>query len=207
METNVRQALHSVQQTLNAPKNKHNSFGKYNYRSCEDILAAAKPLLAEVGATLTLQDEIVQVGERIYVRATATFAVETGEVQTTAFAREAERKSGMDDAQITGSASSYARKYALNGLFAIDDIKDPDTNEYHDQTTQSRVVQRQHPKSQSTATIPVNEAMKSVQASVKAAQTVTELVTLYQQLKEQDKDLAELMQDEFTRRKKEIQNL
>ena len=116
-----------IQSRLNAPKKQRNTYGNYNYRSCEDILEAVKPLLAEMECVLTIHDEIVQVADRIYVKATATLTTSTGkEYTTTAFAREAETKKGMDESQITGSASSYARKYALNGLFCIDDNKDSD---------------------------------------------------------------------------------
>lgn len=116
--------LARIQQALSAPKNKRNSFGGYNYRSCEDILEAVKPLLGD--AVLTISDEIVEVGGRVYVRATARLAMGGEAVEVSAYAREAETKKGMDEAQITGSASSYARKYALNGLFCIDDNADPD---------------------------------------------------------------------------------
>lgn len=119
--------LIEIQAKLNAPKNNYNSFGKYKYRSCEDILAAVKPLLKANGCTLTLTDDIVMVGERYYIKATATIQNASGEKETTtACAREEQEKKGMDASQITGTASSYARKYALNGLFAIDDIKDAD---------------------------------------------------------------------------------
>ncbi len=117
-----------IQQELKAPKTQRNNFGGYNYRSCEDILEAVKPLLAEQSCTLTITDEIVMVGERIYLKATATITNPEGlSVSTTAFAREPEQKKGMDESQISGMASSYARKYALNGLFCIDDTKDADT--------------------------------------------------------------------------------
>lgn len=119
--------LNIIQTRLNAPKKQYNSFGKYSYRSCEDILEALKPLLAETGCTLTISDEIVQVGERYYVKATATLKNGEGEIVTnTAFAREPDKKTGMDEAQVTGATSSYCRKYCLNGLFCIDDNKDPD---------------------------------------------------------------------------------
>ena len=124
--------LANIQKKLNAPKNQRNNFGGYNYRSAEDILEAVKPLLD--GAILTLQDDIVMIGDRYYVKATATFTDGEFVKTTTAFAREPESKKGMDESQITGTASSYARKYALNGLFCIDDNKDPDTDEYHKQT-------------------------------------------------------------------------
>lgn len=120
--------LNQIQSRLKAPKGQYNRFGGYRYRSQEDILEAVKPLLAEASCTLTVTDEIVPVGNRIYVRATATLKNGAGETETTtAYAREEDVKKGMDAAQITGSASSYARKYALNGLFCIDDTKDPDT--------------------------------------------------------------------------------
>lgn len=119
--------LRPIQTELNAPKNQYNAFGKYSYRSCEDILAAVKPLLEVYRCTLTLTDGIELIGDRFYVRATATLTNEAGDTaSTTAYAREDEVKKGMDGAQITGAASSYARKYALNGLFCIDDVKDPD---------------------------------------------------------------------------------
>ena len=130
---NVYEKLMTVQTKLRAPKSNYNSFGKYSYRSCEDILEALKPLLAEVGAIVNVSDEIKLIGDRFYVEATASFIdVETGErMMAKASAREAETKKGMDDSQVTGSVSSYARKYALNGLFAIDDNKDADsTNTY-----------------------------------------------------------------------------
>jgi len=119
--------LLKIQQSLKAPKLQYNSFAKYNYRSQEDILEAVKPLLKKEG-TLTLSDEVVQVGNFNYIKATATLTDSEGNIYTTsAFAREEETKKGMDSSQMTGTASSYARKYALNGLFAIDDNKDADT--------------------------------------------------------------------------------
>lgn len=119
--------LNKIQQELKVPKGQMNSFGKYKYRSCEDILEAVKPLLGD--AILTLHDDIWSVGDRVYVKATATLKLGKEETIVTAFAREAENKKGMDEAQITGAASSYARKYALNGLFLIDDTKDADTQD------------------------------------------------------------------------------
>lgn len=117
-----------IQQGLKAPKGQYNSFGKYHYRSCEDILEAVKPLLDEQACTLTISDEIVLIGERYYVKATASLSNSSGDNKTSiAYAREPMDKKGMDESQITGMASSYARKYALNGLFCIDDTKDADT--------------------------------------------------------------------------------
>ena len=130
---NVYEKLMTVQTKLRAPKGQYNSFGKYSYRSCEDILEALKPLLAEVGAIVNVSDEIKLIGNRFYVEATAMFLdCETGDsVVARASAREDETKKGMDLAQVTGSVSSYARKYALNGLFAIDDNKDSDATNTH----------------------------------------------------------------------------
>lgn len=116
-----------IQSRLKAPKGQYNSFGKYKYRSCEDIVEAVKPLLAEQGCALMMSDELVYVGDRYYIKATVTIQNGNGEqAQCTALAREEEEKKGMDASQITGTASSYARKYALNGLLAIDDTKDAD---------------------------------------------------------------------------------
>lgn len=139
----LTKALGEVQFKLKAPKGQTNSFGHYRYRSCEDILEAVKPLLHEAGLTLTLSDDVVAVGNRIYVKATATVTDGTDAVSNTAFAREADSKKGMDDSQVTGTASSYARKYALNGLFCIDDTKDADTDEYQ-RRTQSQPIMCTH---------------------------------------------------------------
>lgn len=125
--------LVEVQSKLKSPKSQFNKFGNYAYRNCEDILEALKPLLAEVKAVVNISDEVVLVGERYYIKATVKFIdAETGEfVEASAMAREEESKKGMDSSQLTGSTSSYARKYALNGLFAIDDTKDSDTTNTH----------------------------------------------------------------------------
>lgn len=125
--------LRMVQQKLKAPKNQYNSFGKYRYRSCEDILEGVKPLLEEVGAAIVLTDCIEQVGDRFYIKATANFMDGNDFICNTAYARESDDKKGMDASQITGTASSYARKYALNGLLLIDDTKDADTDENHNE--------------------------------------------------------------------------
>ena len=121
-------ALQKIQAELKAPKGQYNSFGKYAYRSAEDILEAVKPLLKKNKAELILSDEIVEVGGRIYVKATAMLNADGEKAVVNAYAREPEQKKGMDESQITGTASSYARKYALNGLFLIDDTKDADTD-------------------------------------------------------------------------------
>lgn len=116
----------AVQSQLKAPKNQRNDFGGFNYRSCEDILEAVKPLLKAEGLCLTITDDIVMIGDRYYVKATATLTDGERSLPNQAFAREPEERAKMDGSQVTGSASSYARKYALNGLFAIDDTKDAD---------------------------------------------------------------------------------
>ena len=136
-EKTIYEKLLAVQNELKAPKDKRNNFGVYNYRSCEGILEAVKPLLQEQGLMLTIKDEVVNIGDRYYVRATVLLddISSNGEIAITALAREEEAKKGMDASQITGTASSYARKYALNGLFLIDDTKDADTDEFH-RTTQ-----------------------------------------------------------------------
>ena len=136
-EKTIYEKLLAVQNELKAPKDKRNNFGGYNYRSCEGILEAVKPLLQEQGLMLTIKDEVVNIGDRYYVRATVLLddISSNGEIAITALAREEEAKKGMDASQITGTASSYARKYALNGLFLIDDTKDADTEEFH-RTTQ-----------------------------------------------------------------------
>ena len=128
----IYKELHEIQKKLKAPKGQWNGFGKYNYRSCEDIVEAVKPLLAE-GTVLLLDDEMVNIGQYNYISASATIKNETDAITATGWARESATKKGMDDSQITGSTSSYARKYALNGLFAIDDTKDADTNEARNQ--------------------------------------------------------------------------
>ncbi len=130
---NIRQKLQWIQSSLKAPKGQTNKFGGYNYRSAEDILNAVKPLLNVWDCSLVLNDDIVEIAGRVYIKAIASIADSDSEAVITsqAFAREAETKKGMDEAQITGSASSYARKYALNGLFAIDDTKDADATNTH----------------------------------------------------------------------------
>jgi len=136
----IREKLMAVQQGLNVPKSNYNEYGGFNYRSCENILESVKPLLKENGLVLTITDDIVMLGDRFYVKATAILSeCETGEsVMNSAFAREQETKKGMDASQITGSASSYARKYALNGLFCIDDVKDADTRDNREEGTVKR---------------------------------------------------------------------
>lgn len=132
--------LIEIQKELKAPKGQYNSFGKYKYRNCEDILEAVKPLLAARDLFITLNDDIIAVNERYYVKATATIFDNEGKeiAHTTAYAREEESKKGMDGSQVTGASSSYARKYALNGLFAIDDTKDSDTTNKGDKQEETK---------------------------------------------------------------------
>jgi hypothetical protein len=127
--------LQKIQAELKVPKSQLNKFGGYSYRSCEDIVEAAKIVLSKYGYILTISDEIVEVGGRIYVKATATISDGNESISTSAFAREPETQKGMSDSQVTGAASSYARKYALNGLFAIDDTADSDATNKHEVPT------------------------------------------------------------------------
>jgi hypothetical protein len=138
-ESNIYLKLNHIQTKLKAPKSQYNSFGKYNYRNCEDILEAVKPLLSEENCSLIIFDTIELIGERIYVKATVKFIDNEShqEITTQAFAREEESKKGMDGSQVTGASSSYARKYALNGLFLIDDTKDSDTTNTGTKDTKS----------------------------------------------------------------------
>ena len=137
--------LLEIQYKLKAPKGQYNSFSKYKYRSCEDILEAVKPILKEVGCTLTLSDELILIGDRYYIKATAHLKGADTDEKVTALAREDEDKKGMDGSQITGTASSYARKYALNGLFCIDDTKDADTDEYANQNAKQKSAPKPAP--------------------------------------------------------------
>jgi len=129
--------LITIQKELKAPKSQYNSFGKYNYRSAEDILESVKPLNAKHGLLLTLTDEPILIGDWHYIKATATITDGQKSIDVTAYARESENKKGMDHSQVTGTASSYARKYALNGLYLIDDTKDADTDEYQNQNNRN----------------------------------------------------------------------
>lgn len=146
--------LIAIQSELKAPKSQFNKFGGYKYRKAEDILEAVKPLLNKQKCTLTITDDIVMVGNRIYVKATATIKNEKGECETTTgWAREEETKKGMDGSQITGTSSSYARKYALNGLFAIDDNADSDTTNDGQHQEAQQQTQAQHPTAQAAQAV------------------------------------------------------
>ena len=132
-EKNINNLLVEVQSELKAPKSQYNSFGKYNYRSTEDILEGLKPILKEKNLVLVVFDDVVQVSDRVYIKSTAKLSYDQETIEVTAFARESLTKKGMDDSQIIGTASSYARKYALNGMFLIDDSKDADSDEFSKQ--------------------------------------------------------------------------
>ena len=136
----IQEVLADIQQKINVPKNQHNKFGGYNYRSLEDILVALKPLLAAHKAAVMIDDEVVMVGERYYIKATATLTRGGELLYCVGWAREADERKGMDSSQVTGSTSSYARKYAMNGLFAIDDNKDADATNTHGKEADNEVV-------------------------------------------------------------------
>lgn len=185
-ESGIFIVLRCIQAELVVPKGQYNSFGKYNYRSAEDILEAVKPLLIKYDASLIMTDKIVQIGKRYYVEATATLYALGECIMNQAYAREDDTKKGMDGSQITGAASSYARKYALNGLLAIDDNKDADTNEYHNQNNnqnQQTKVPNQKPTQQNQQQskpqqnskqkfITTNQA-KQIRAEIKAIAEAT----------------------------------
>lgn len=175
-ESQVFTTLRNIQSELVAPKGQYNSFGKYNYRSAEDILEAVKPLLKKYDASIVLSDEIIQIGDRYYVEATATLYAAGEAMGNKAYAREDENKKGMDGSQITGTASSYARKYALNGLLLIDDNKDADTDEYQQQNSgsqkQSTQQKKQSSQAGSTRKPPVSNKSKTITgAQAKALRT------------------------------------
>lgn len=162
-EKTINDALLDIQARLKAPKGQTNNFGHYKYRSAEDILEAVKPLLKENGCFLTISDDIVMVGSRIYVKATITLSKNGETIHTTAFARESKSKSGMDASQITGAASSYARKYALNGLFCIDDTKDADALNTNKEYTQP----------------PTDPNLELILANIKATRNLDELSKIW----------------------------
>ena len=188
-EMGLQDALIAIQKKLKAPKDLYNKFGNYNYRSAESILEAVKPLLAENGVLLTITDEIVVLGNRYYVKSTAT-AQKRGETMCgIGYAREDDSKKGMDGSQVTGAASSYARKYALNGLFLIDDTKDADANEYRDQQESAakqpkKSAQPQQPKSsqpqpaQAASTFDSEKELMGEQEML-ACNTYTELMAVW----------------------------
>lgn len=188
-KTSIQTALRAIQSKLKAPKGQTNNFGHYRYRSAEDILEAVKPLLTENDCSLTICDDIIMIGNRVYVKATATITNDDGQsVQTTAYARESESKSGMDAAQITGAASSYARKYALNGLFCIDDTKDADALNVNKEYTQ-----------------PASDPnLDMVIANIKVASSIEELSRIWNECYAYQSNKAFV--SALTNRKKQLQN-
>lgn len=176
----------AIQSELKAPKGQYNSFGKYNYRSCEDILEGVKPLLTKHGLILTIQDSIDLIGDRFYVKATATITDGKEQLSTSAYARESLDKKGMDASQVTGATSSYARKYALNGLLAIDDTKDADTmdnNKKPVQQTQETVYNWQTLKARATqGGISEDELKHYLKYTLKVAGTDSMTQEHYQQV-------------------------
>lgn len=170
---NIYTLLSGIQASLKAPKSQYNAYGKYRYRSAEDILNALKPMLKEAGLVLLLSDDIFEVAGRVYVRSTAKLTDGDATITNTAFAREDQERKGMDGAQITGSASSYARKYALNGMFCIDDVKDSDfTN-----TGQTKQANHEHA-----------ERIALLKQEVLSARTVEGLQIVWQQSADMQKD-------------------
>ena len=203
------EALIFIQQNLTVPKDQFNSFGKYNYRSLESILAALKPLLAQTHTGIRFADEVVEHGGRTFVRTTLFFFNEKGEsISTSAEAEHSATKTGMDAAQITGSASSYARKYACNALFCIDDTKDADTDAYQQQQQQSRkTAQRRTTTASRAAATPAPAAKDSRYAAIQAAlaqvNDIDSLIELYEQHRmevENNPDIKAM----FSRRKQEL---
>lgn len=181
----LNQRVGDIQHKLKAPKGQYNSFGKYNYRSCEDILEGVKPLLKEYNLALLIDDEIVQIGERYYVKATAKITDGREIVSATAYAREPDTKKGMDESQITGATSSYARKYALNALLCIDDTKDADTidnSKKPTQQTQETVYNWQTLKARATqGGISEDDLKHYLKETLKVNQSKDMTQELYQQ--------------------------
>ena len=166
--------LVNIQNELKAPKSNFNSFGKYRYRSAEDIPTGVKPLLQKYSCTMTVSDEISFIGNRFYIKATVTITDEEGNTESvSAYAREDESKKGMDGSQITGTASSYARKYALNGMFLIDDTKDADTDEYHNQTQGRTKLTKTFLKEHSNDRIGSDEIAKLKKACLNAGESMS----------------------------------
>lgn len=166
---NVYEKLMNIQNELKAPKSQYNEFGKYHYRSCEDILESLKPVLAKHQAAVTISDEIVLIGDRYYVKATAALIdIEKGDkVEVSAYAREDVQKKGMDVSQLTGSTSSYARKYALNGLFAIDDTKDSDATNKHGQEKKKNTQKQADESKKDINSLATDKQIKAIYALLK----------------------------------------
>lgn len=190
--------LVAIQSELKAPKNQVNKFGGYNYRSAEDILEAAKKVLSKYDCFLVVTDDIVMIGERVYVKATATIINSEGvSVSTSAFAREEESKKGMDAAQVTGSASSYARKYALNGLFCIDDTKDPDATNTHGKEE----VKQPQPQPKQGASTATEADINAMVLDIMSSNNLKEITTKWNAYKAFENEKQELASAVRARRK------
>lgn len=173
----LQKKLIEIQKSLKAPKSQYNSFGKYHYRNCEDILEALKPLLSEHGVLLDITDTIENIGNRFYVKATVTVRDEKECYSCSAYAREEEAKKGMDGAQVTGASSSYARKYALNGLFLIDDTKDADSQD----NTKTVAPAVQITKTTPSTPVKTKPSKEQVVEYMKNTKTIPQLDTIYKQ--------------------------
>lgn len=199
MNQKTSNPLAEIQAKLKAPKGQFNSFGKYHYRSAEDILEAVKKVVNPMGFSIVLSDVVGEIGGRVYVQSIATLYNGKLEYQATGFAREEETKKGMDGSQITGAASSYARKYALNGLFAIDDTKDADATNDHGKSQES--------KSQAKGSIPTptqfDIEFKELIADVKGVIAIGELKGIWEKLTDEAKANKEIQQL-FNHRKSEL---
>lgn len=199
--SDIHKKLVKIQSELNCPKNQRNNFGNYNYRSCEDIVEAVKPLLHAEGLVLLMYDDIVNVGNHNYIKATATISDGKDNIHCSAMAREAESRKGMDDSQLTGATSSYARKYALNGLFAIDDTKDADSMKPKDKEEQVN-------DSKTAKTENKEVTVDSIKAQLKKCNTYPEVEALMKANVKFVKSLFKKEQNElisaFTARKNEI---
>ena len=194
---NIYEKLNKIQTELNCPKRQKNTFGGYQFRSASDILEAVKPLLKKYNLTLTVTDEVQLIGDRFYIKATATIYDTEKEghyIQTSAYAREGKEQRGMSDAQLTGSTSSYARKYAMNGLFSIDDVEDPDATNTHGNTN----YQQQSPNS---SHVPLNASKGQKKLTAKQ---ITRLYALAYNAGYNKDKIEEMVQKKFN---KEIDNL
>ena len=196
-EKNIHEKLLVIQEKLKAEKGQYNSFGKYKYRSCEDILKSVKPLLKETATTLTLSDELQYIGDRYYIKATAKLSDGSESIETYGFAREEEDKKGMDGSQITGSSSSYSRKYALCGLFAIDDGIDSDTTNTGS-AKKTTAVRNQYSEVEGEGKVDFNEK----DDEIKNAQTVEEVRKIYASI---PKPLQRYFEEKCKKRVEEIE--
>ena len=200
MEKQFRDSIISIQGELKAPKNQRNSFGNYNYRSAEDILEAVKPLLKKYSLFLYIEDKIVMIGDRYYVQATANISNGSDNLSVTAFAREEDQKKGQDASQITGSTSSYARKYALNGLLCIDDTKDSDSTNTHGKEVPAKPATKA--KAQAPAPDDLADNLRQAKKAVGLSKSSKDLMEVWKAFKNLQ-GVAEFKQM-MTGRKKEL---